>query len=153
MSAYDTLTTNQKLSIEARLGNETKSAGVAYLLWFMFGTLAIHCFYLGQVKTGILRLIIGILGWFELFSGLGSALFGEGGNKQEGDDIIWGIILLAITCIWMLWDLFRMPSYIRSQQAKRREELAISLLPKPESNPDISEVKEKVEDDNEKNIA
>lgn len=120
MSAYDTLTTNQKLSIEARLGNETKSAGVAYLLWFMFGTLAIHCFYLGQVKTGILRLIIGILGWFELFSGLGSALFGEGGNKQEGDDIIWGIILLAITCIWMLWDLFRMPSYIRSQQAKRR---------------------------------
>lgn len=49
-----------------------KSKFVAYLLWFFFGLLGIHRFYLGKVGTGILYLLTGGLlgiGWFiDLFT-------------------------------------------------------------------------------------
>lgn len=49
-----------------------KSKFVAYLLWFFFGILGIHRFYLGKVGTGILYLLTGGLlgiGWFiDLFT-------------------------------------------------------------------------------------
>lgn len=132
MSAYETLTSDQKMSIEARLANETKSAGVAYLLWFFLGTFAVHCFYLGQVKTGLLRLVLGVFGWLMFLYGSGATLSGE-----KTTTIIWGLIFLAIAGIWLIIDLFRIPSYIRQQQASRREELAATLAP-------IQEQQEKV---------
>ncbi len=39
-----------------------KSKGVAYLLWFFFGGLGVHRFYVGKVGTGILYLLT--LGFF-----------------------------------------------------------------------------------------
>lgn len=49
-----------------------KSKFVAYLLWFFFGLLGIHRFYLGKVGSGILYLLTGGLlgiGWFiDLFT-------------------------------------------------------------------------------------
>lgn len=125
MTAYENLTSDQKMSIEARLANETKSAGVAYLLWFFLGTLAVHCFYLGQTKIGLIRLVLGVLGWILALVGLGAAMEGH-----SGASLAWGLIFLAIAGIWLIVDLFRIPSYIRQQQATRREELAVSLLPK-----------------------
>lgn len=49
-----------------------KSKLAAYLLWFFFGLLGIHRFYLGKVGTGILYLLTGGvlgIGWFiDLFT-------------------------------------------------------------------------------------
>lgn len=40
-----------------------KSKGVAYLLWFFFGLLGIHKFYIGKVGMGVVYLLTGgILG-------------------------------------------------------------------------------------------
>ena len=49
-----------------------KSLGIAYLLWFFFGILGIHKFYLGRIGMGILYLLTGGffgIGWFiDLFT-------------------------------------------------------------------------------------
>ena len=38
---------------------QEKSLGIAYLLWFFFGPLGIHRFYLGKTATGIIWLLTG----------------------------------------------------------------------------------------------
>jgi TM2 domain-containing membrane protein YozV len=49
-----------------------KSKGVAYLLWFFFGVLGVHKFYVGKAGMGVLYLFTGALfgiGWFiDLFT-------------------------------------------------------------------------------------
>jgi TM2 domain-containing membrane protein YozV len=49
-----------------------KKLWVAYLLWFFFGFLGIHKFYLGKIVMGILYIITGglfFIGWFvDLFT-------------------------------------------------------------------------------------
>jgi TM2 domain-containing membrane protein YozV len=49
-----------------------KSKGVAYALWFFFGLLGIHKFYLGKVGMGVLYIFTGGLfgiGWLiDLFT-------------------------------------------------------------------------------------
>lgn len=44
-------------------GQKQKSTGVAYLLWFFFGFLGVHQFYLGKVGRGLLYIFtFGVLG-------------------------------------------------------------------------------------------
>jgi TM2 domain-containing membrane protein YozV len=49
-----------------------RSLGLAYVLWFFFGLLGIHQFYLGKVGRGILYLLTGGvlgIGWLiDLFT-------------------------------------------------------------------------------------
>ena len=44
------------------IGTE-KSMVLAYILLIFLGQLGIHRFYLGRVGTGIIQLILGIVGW------------------------------------------------------------------------------------------
>lgn len=49
-----------------------KSKGIAYLLWFFFGLLGIHKFYLNKIAIGIIYLLTGglfFIGWiYDLFT-------------------------------------------------------------------------------------
>jgi TM2 domain-containing membrane protein YozV len=76
-----------------------KSKGTAYVLWFFFGLLGVHKFYLNKAGLGILYFFtcgLFFIGWFiDLFT-LGSqvdtynALFGRqfGGNSNNVHNIV-----------------------------------------------------------------
>ncbi len=51
------LTTQDRILIETRVGNEGPSTGVAYLLWFFLGFVSAHRFYLGRPGTAILQIL------------------------------------------------------------------------------------------------
>ena len=51
------LTTQDRILIEARVGNEAPSVGLAYALWFFLGIVSAHRFYLGRPGTAILQIL------------------------------------------------------------------------------------------------
>jgi len=53
-----------------------KSKTVAALLCFFLGSLGIHRFYLGKIGTGILQIILLVLGSILLIFGIGAFLYG-----------------------------------------------------------------------------
>lgn len=50
------LTTEELMLIEQRVTNAKKSTGAAYLLWFFFGIVSAHRFYLGRTGTAFLQI-------------------------------------------------------------------------------------------------
>ena len=66
-----------------------KSKVVAFLLWFFFGWLSLHRFYLGKIGSGILYLLTGQLlgiGWvIDLF--LLSGMVENYNNKERIDQL------------------------------------------------------------------
>lgn len=77
---------------------ETKSTGIAYLLWFFFGLLGAHKFYIGKIGIGILYLLTGGvfgIGWFiDLFTlghqvNVANALAaGRAGGAQQNQNVV-----------------------------------------------------------------
>jgi len=51
------LSTEEKLLIEARVGNEGPSIVVAYLFWFFLWFVSAHRFYLGRSTSAILQIL------------------------------------------------------------------------------------------------
>ena len=124
------LSVEQQMLIETRISNEKKSTLVAYLLWFFLGSLAAHCFYLGKWKTGLLRLILGIVGILGFSIG-GIGLLASTSQQQiEGSTAIssfFGVILLILG-IWMVVDLFTIPKTIRQHQEALRQKYSNEML-------------------------
>lgn len=79
-----------------------KSHLFAYLLWVlaMIGLVGVHRFYLGRIKTGVVQLLLAILGFITLGIGL-------------------GIILLIILGIWLLMDLYFIHQFVEQENAKQ----------------------------------
>jgi len=120
------LTEKQLAVLESEMQKHKKSVGVAYLLWFFFGSLGIHKFYLGNTKTGLLYLILGIFGWVSIFTGGGFALLN--GSSTGGFFAILGTICLAVLGILLLIDLFTMPSQVRKSYQEAENETISHLL-------------------------
>lgn len=78
--------------------NAAKSAGVAYLLWFFFGTLGGHRYYLGNVGLGVLMTVCFLAGLFLL-------------------------VPLVVPLIICIYDLFTIPSQVRQFNSKVMVEL------------------------------
>ncbi|WP_019904676.1 TM2 domain-containing protein [Methylobacterium sp. 77] len=51
------LTIQDRILIETRIGNEAPSVGLAYALWFFLGIVSAHRFYLGRPGTAILQIV------------------------------------------------------------------------------------------------
>jgi TM2 domain-containing membrane protein YozV len=97
------LDTQQQMLIEQRVQNDSKSTGVAYLLWFLLAGFGAHRFYLGHVGSGIVMALITFVGLFTLFP-------------------------LIITAIWSLVDAFLIPGMIRQQKENIRIDMATRLM-------------------------
>jgi TM2 domain-containing membrane protein YozV len=108
-----------------------KSTGLAYLLWFLLGTLGIHKLYIGKIGMGVLYLVLGIAAWISLIIGLSagaasitseSELAKTVAEKAETGmaiGIILFIIFIAIVGIMLIIDLFTIPRQIRKAYEKK----------------------------------
>lgn len=85
---------DERAYIEQRVANNSKSTGVAYLLWFFLGGFGAHRFYLGKTGSAVGLLVLTLLtSWWT---------FG------------------IPTIIWVIIDAFLIPSIIREHaQAER----------------------------------
>ena len=76
-----------------------KSTGIAYLLLILFGGLGVHRFYLGKSGSGVVMLLLTLLGIVLSFAGI-------------------GFVLIAIVLLWMFFDLFLIPGMTREYNNK-----------------------------------
>ena len=103
------LSTQEQMLIEQRVTNEAKSTGAAYLLWFFLGGIGGHRFYLGRAGSGILMLILFVVGFVTLPIGIGG-------------------IVLVVLGVWALVDAFLIPGMIQHHKASVRQNLSIQTL-------------------------
>lgn len=76
-----------------------KSAGIAYVLWFFFGGLGGHRFYLKQTGTAIAMLVIFLVSIPLSF-------------------VVIGLIGFAVVYVWVLVDAFLIPGMTRDYNNK-----------------------------------
>jgi len=96
------LTEKQLTILDSEMQKHRKNPVVAYLLCIFLGSLGVHQFYLGNVKRGLLYLIMGILGWMSMFAGGTSFLLGSGG----GFGVILGWLLITVLGFFLLYDIY-----------------------------------------------
>lgn len=78
------LTSQQMLIVQSEVSNNKKSAGVMYLLWFFFGGIGGHRYYLGDVGRGIaMTFTLGGLGVWALID-----VFFIGGRLKKKIDVL-----------------------------------------------------------------
>lgn len=53
----------EKSRLQSDIIYEEKNLVLAYALWFFLGMFGAHRFYLGKIKTGLVYLIVMLLGW------------------------------------------------------------------------------------------
>ena len=76
---------------------QQRSIALAYVLWFFLGQIGIHRFYTGRVGTGIMQLLLGIIGWATTW-------------------LLIGYIPLGILWIWLFIDIFLIPGMCRNSR-------------------------------------
>ena len=117
--AYE-LSTEQLLQIEARVANEKKSVGLAYLLWFLLGGLGIHNFYLGKILLGLFELLGGIVA-------IGLLVTGTLAGGAAGGLAFLGILCLVVWGAAYIVDLFLIPRRVRLHSQRLRERYMTTL--------------------------
>jgi len=89
-----------------------KSTGVAYLLWFLLGGIGAHRFYVNRTTSGVIYLVLQVIGWSTVAAGLGVLAFGVIG-------------------IWWLIDAFLVPGMVRSNNLMLAAELNANTMSLP----------------------
>lgn len=89
-----------------------KSTGVAYLLWFLLGGIGAHRFYVSRTTSGLIYVVLQVIGWSTVAAGLGVLAFGVIG-------------------IWWLIDAFLVPGMVRSNNLMLAAELNASTMSLP----------------------
>ena len=119
------LTEKQLSILGSEMEKHKKSTGLAYALWFFFGTLGIHKFYIGKAKWGALYLVLGIIGWATVFTGGIAALAND--SSSAGSLGIIAILCLGFVGICLLIDLFTMPKQLKKSYEIAEQKVIINL--------------------------
>jgi TM2 domain-containing membrane protein YozV len=95
--------------IEARVANEKKSTGLAYVLWFFLGGLGVHNFYLRRPLLALVEVACVWIGVIGAFAAPPLALLA----------ILGGILLFI--------DLFTIPGAVRRDMERIRTRVAAQI--------------------------
>ncbi len=87
------------MQIEFRVIGEKPSTAAAYGLCIVLGVVGAHRFYLGETKTGIIMLVLGIT-----------------------------VVGLPVTAVWAFVDLFLIPGLIRTRMDETRQRLTAEAI-------------------------
>lgn len=99
-----TLSTDERISAAQRVASESKSIRTAYLLWLVLGVFGAHRLYLERVETGVLMLMLALLGLLTLPIGV-------------------GVKFLTVSVLWMLVDGLLVPRMVTRQHESVRRRL------------------------------
>lgn len=100
----------QQLSLlESEIKKHEKNMVVAYLLCIFLGGLGLHKFYLGNKKSGIIYLVLTIIGGILSIVGV-------------------GLVLLAIVGILCIIDLFTIPGQIKKSYEELEDRIIGEIL-------------------------
>ncbi len=88
------LSYRQRMEVDFRLASEKPDSVKAYALCILLGMFGAHRFYLGERRTAIIMLVLGLT-----------------------------VIGLPVSLLWAVVDLFRIPGMIRERTAQLRERL------------------------------
>jgi TM2 domain-containing membrane protein YozV len=93
----------------------SKSTGIAYVLWFFFGGVGAHKFYLGRPGVGALYIGMFVLFWAGVLTLLGDAVLAvqQGTSFASIAPLMAAPLSLALT-----YDLITMPSQVRAANAR-----------------------------------
>lgn len=80
-----------------------KDVGIAYLFAILLGGFGAHRLYLGRIGSGITLAILYVIGWGLSLTVIGALL---------------GIPLLIAVVVWLIVDLFLIPSIVREVNAR-----------------------------------
>ncbi|MCC2975729.1 TM2 domain-containing protein [Sphingomonas sp. PL-96] len=83
----------------------SKSVGVAYLLWLFLGGFGGHRFYSGKTGTAIAQLALTLLGLITAIIGV-------------------GVVLMFFVALWALIDAFLIPGWIRNHNMLLAHQMA-----------------------------
>lgn len=92
----------------------TKSIGIAYLLWFFFGGVGAHKFYLRRPGLGCLYIGLLFLWWFGVFGVAGNAVATAMGHGPSGGLGMMSVVLIAPLSFALLYDLVTIPMQVRA---------------------------------------
>lgn len=117
------LTDKQLAIFHAEMTRQNKSLTTSYLLLIFLGTLGIHKFYLGRIRSGIMYIIFFVFGWAITASGGLIAMVGTEDDIAAGGGMaIVGVLLLVALGLCLLWDLITLPRQFKAREKKVRQE-------------------------------
>jgi TM2 domain-containing membrane protein YozV len=68
---------------------------LAYILWFFLGNLGVHRFYTGRAGTGVVQILLSVVGWATVW-------------------VLIGWVFLAVLWLWLIVDIFLIPGMCRT---------------------------------------
>ncbi|MGB4512123.1 MAG: TM2 domain-containing protein [Thermacetogeniaceae bacterium] len=119
------LTDKQLAILNSEMEKHKRSVGLAYALYIFFGSIGVHKFYIGNIRWGVVYLLLGVLGWITIFTG-GIAILAEDAGAAAGLGLF-GTICLFVLGILLLIDLFTIPRQIRKHYEKAEQEIINKL--------------------------
>ena len=117
---------DKDLSIfNAELQRQSKSIGIAYLLWFFLGGFGIHKFYMGYALAGLFYMACTFVGGFFFFAGF----VGLAAGSQEGEAFpVVGLLPLFLLAVFLLvGSLHHLRDSCKSEKKKLKKKLLKTL--------------------------
>jgi len=122
------LTDRELIIFNSELDRKRKSTAVAYIFYFLLGTIGGHKFYLGKPFGGFVYILLLSGGILFSLGGFASAFDPSATADEVSTIFAVSFLPLGLLSILMLIDLVTIPSQVRKQEERVRSTLLNRLI-------------------------